>query len=256
MCSSKWRAFCGIITMSASLVAIGCGNSTATYVRSVNASNGLTKYNYTIQVGLQGVASSIPYGTEGVQPKGDNYSVNDSSGNYRPIAAGNNQMLKVTGSNNMTLFSGTQSFLANTYYTIVTLAQAPSIEVRTLTDGDVAPSGGDFKLRFMQVAPIAGTVDIYVTAQGASISGATPVLSNFQFSQVSQGYLSETAGPIEVQITAAGNPSKVLYTGIFTGAGGDLYTAYFLDPPTGGPSTTNSLLLVQDPALTSTSSKM
>lgn len=252
MCSSKWRAFCGTITLSASLLALGCGDSTATYVRSVNASNGLT--NYTIQVGLQGVASSIPYGTEGVQPKGDNYSVNDSSGNYRPIPAGNNQTLKVTGTGTTIYFSGTQSFVANTYYTIVTLAEAPTIGVRTLTDGDAAPSGGNFKLRLMQVAPNAGTVDVYITAQGASISGATPVLSNFQFGQVSQGYLSETAGPVQVVVTAAGNPAKVLYTGIFTGAGGDLYTAYFLDPKAGGSSTANSLLLVQDPALTSSGS--
>lgn len=254
MSSSKWRAFSGIITLSASLLALGCGNSTATYVRSVNASNGLT--NYTIQVGLQGVASDVPYGMEGVQPKGDNYSVLDSSGNYRPIAAGNNQKLAVVqGSNNTVLVSGTQSFLGNTYYTIVTLAAVNALQVRALTDGDTAPAGGSFKLRFMQVAPDAGTVDIYVTAQGASISGATPVLSNFQFGQVSQGYLSETAGPVQVVVTAAGNPAKVLYTGIFTGAGGDLYTAYFLDPKAGGSSTASSLLLVQDPALAAMTSK-
>jgi hypothetical protein len=252
---SNWRGFSGILTLSACLLAIGCGNSTASYVRSVNASNGLT--NYTIQVGLQGVASSLPYGTEGVQPKGDNYSVNDTSGNYRPIPAGTNQQVIVTTAGNTTpLVSTTQSFLANTYYTVVTLAAAPSIEVKTLTDGDVAPSSGNFKLRMMQASPTAGAVDVYVVPQGASIGGATPIVTNLQFGNAASTYSQVSAAAVQVEVTPTGNPSKVLYTGVFTGVAGNLYTAYFLDPPAGNPSKGYSLLLVQDPVMTAATSGM
>jgi hypothetical protein len=251
---SNWRGFSGILALSACLLAMGCGNSTASYVRSVNASNGLT--NYTIQVGLQGVASSLPYGTEGVQPKGDNYSVNDTSGNYRPIADGTNQKVIVTNSANTALVSGTQSFLANTYYTIITLAPAPSIELRTLTDGDVAPSSGNFKLRMMQASPTAGAVDVYVVPQGASIGGATPIVTNLQFGNAASTYSQASAAAVQVEVTPTGNPAKVLYTGVFTGVAGNLYTAYFLDPPANNPSKGYSLLLVQDPVLTAATSGM
>ncbi|MGC1781810.1 MAG: DUF4397 domain-containing protein [Acidobacteriaceae bacterium] len=251
---SNWRGFSGILALSACLLAMGCGNSTASYVRSVNASNGLT--NYTIQVGLQGVASSLPYGTEGVQPKGDNYSVNDTSGNYRPIADGTNQKVIVTNSANTALVSGTQSFLANTYYTIITLAPAPLIELRTLTDGDVAPSSGNFKLRMMQASPTAGAVDVYVVPQGASIGGATPIVTNLQFGNAASTYSQASAAAVQVEVTPTGNPAKVLYTGVFTGVAGNLYTAYFLDPPANNPSKGYSLLLVQDPVLTAATSGM
>ncbi len=245
---SKWRGFCGIGILSASLLMLGCGSSTPSYVRSVNASNGLS--NYTVQVGLQGVASSLPYGTEGVQPKGDNYSVNDTSGAYRPIPAGAKQKVVVYTTPGSPLASGTQSFLAKSYYTVVTLAAAPSIEVQTLTDGDVAPSSGDFKVRLVQASPTAGAVDVYFTAQGASVGGSSPLFGNFQFGQVAAQYAQQSATAVEVQVTPAGNPAKILYTGVFTAVAGDIYTAYFLDPPMTNPSKGYSLLLVVDPTLT------
>ena len=251
---SKWRGFCGISILSASLLMLGCGSSTPSYVRGVNASNGLS--NYTIQVGLQGVISSLPYGTEGVQPKGDKYSVNDNSGAYRPIPAGATQNVIVSTSANPKLATGTQSFLAKSYNTVVTLAAAPSIELRTLTDGDVAPASGDFKVRMVQASPTAVAVDIYLTAQGASIGGSSPLLSNFQFGQVAAQYAQETAATVEVQVTPAGNPAKILYTGVFTAVAGDVYTAYFLDPPMTSPSKGYGLLLVVDPTLTASTSGM
>ena len=246
--NSTRRGFCGIILLAASLALLGCGDGTVFYVRSVNASNGLK--GYTVQVGVTGIVASLPYGTEGVQPKGQ-YSTTDTSGNYRELGAGANQKVTVyTTPGSTPLASETQSFLKNTYYTVVTLAQAPSITLRTLADGDTAPPSGDFKVRMLQASTTSGPVDVYFTASGANVSG-TPAISNLQFGQVTQQYYSEAAGTVEIQITPAGNPSTILYSGVATVTAGANYTAYFLDPPSinGVSPAIFGLLLVKDPVL-------
>lgn len=251
--NSTRRGFCGIILLAASLALLGCGDGSVSYVRSVNASNGLK--GYTVQIGVTGIVASLPYGTEGVQPKGQ-YATTDTSGNYRAIGAGSSQKVTVyTTPGSAPLASATQSFLSNTYYTVVTLAPAPGISLVTLTDGDTAPPSGDFKVRVLQASTTSGPVDIYFTAQGGNVGG-TPAVSNLQFGQVTPKYIPETAGTVEVQITPAGNPSTVLFSGVFTPAAGANYTAYFLDPPSvnGVSPAIFGLLLVKDPVLTATGS--
>lgn len=250
---STRRSFCGLILLATSLALLGCGNGSVSYVRSVNASVGLT--GYTIQVGVTGIVSSLPYGTEGVQPQGE-YNVTDTSGNYRAIGAGSNQKVIVyTTPGSTPLASETQSLLKNSYYTVVTLAQAPNVSLVTLTDGDTAPPSGDFKIRMLQASTTSGPVDVYFTPQNGTISGS-PAISNLQFGQVTQKYYPEAAGTVEIQITPAGNPTNVLFSGVFTPSAGANYTAYFLDPPSmnGVSPAFFGLLLVKDPVLTSTGS--
>lgn len=247
----NWRGLCGVLAISASVAVLGCGDSPVSYVRTVNGSNGLS--NYTLQIGVQGVASSVPYGTVGVQPKGDNYSVNDSSGNYRPIPTGTNQKVLITTTNNTVLSSTTQSFVAKTYYTVVTFGASASPGIKILTDGDAAPSSGDFKLRLMNTATQTGTVDVYVTAQAAPISGP-PVASGLQPGQATSSYVNVAAGAVEFQVTPAGNPAKILFTGLVNTTAGNLYTGYFFDPPMNNPAKGPGLLLTPDPAIAATSS--
>src|SRR6185312_783703 len=167
----KWRSFCGIFTLAASLVTLGCGNSGNSNVRAVNASPGLS--NFTVFVGQTGIASSLPYGTEGIQPKGQ-YASTDSSGNYRIVGAGANQPASVYGSNlkSAPLTTTKQSFLKNSYYTLVTLGAAPSIHLQILVDTNVTPPSGEYQLRFMDASPEAGAIDVYITAVGGSVVGA------------------------------------------------------------------------------------
>ena len=65
---SKWRGVCGILSLTASLATLGCGSSGNSFVRAVNASQGLS--SFTIQAGQTGIVSGLPYGTEGVQQQG------------------------------------------------------------------------------------------------------------------------------------------------------------------------------------------
>lgn len=236
-----------VLALSSSLLLLGCGTSNS-YVRTVNASPGLT--SYTVQVGVIGVASSLPYGTEGVQPE-QQFTATDSSGNYRAVGAGKAQNVIVYQTPGSPLVTGTHDFLKNSYYTVVTLGTAPSVGVMTLQDGDTAPSGGNYKLRMVQTAGTTPDVDIYITAQGAGIGGATPILSDFHFGQTTPQYLELPAGPREIQVTPHGNPANIIYSGNFTADAGSIYTGFFLNPPTQS-STTYGFLLVKDPVNTTT----
>jgi len=242
----KWRGFYGAVTLAASLGFLGCGNSGNTFVRVVNASPGLS--NFSVVVGQTGVASSLPYGTEGVTPKGDNYSVTDSSGNYRPVGAGSNMATKVIGTQGSTaLATATQTYRKNGQYTIVSIAPAPSIQLQILTDSNVSPPSGQYQLRFMDTSVRSGAIDVYITAAGGTVVGATPVIANINF----QGVVTnpQSPGTLEIQVTPHGNQADVLAKMPFSPAGGKDYSVFFLDPPNSG-SLAYGILVVNDPIST------
>jgi hypothetical protein len=251
MMYSKWRGVCGILSLTASLAMLGCGSSGNSFVRAVNASQGSP--GFTIQAGQTGIVGGLPYGTEGVQQQGQ-YSTLDTSGNYRPLGAGSNQALTVYSSPGTVLASMKQSFLKNTFYTIVVIAPVPNMEFQVLTDDNTAPTSGDYNLRVMDASTQAGAVDIYITAVGAGVGG-NPVVGNIQFQQVVK-IPQLPPGTLEVQVTPAGNPSKVLAIQPFSPAAGKDYSIFFLDPPNGsiapdppgGPGTNQyGVLVVNDP---------
>ena len=223
MCS-KWRALCGTLSLAVSLTLLGCGVKGNSYVRVVNASQGLS--NFTVVAGQTQVVAGLAFGTEGVQQQGQ-YSTIDMSGNYRPLGAGNSQPLYVYTTPGTNLVTTTQSFLKSTPYTIVLEGTAPSSEFQVLTD-NTAPSGGG--LRVMDTSTMAGSVDVYITAVGAN-PGGTPAVGNMNYQQVTNPYLAPVSGSLEVQVTPAGNPSKVLAIQPFSPASGKTYSIFVLDPP-------------------------
>ena len=221
---SKWRGLCGILSLAGSLTLLGCGISGNSYVRVVNASQGLS--GFTVVAGQTQLVAGLPFGTEGIQQQGQ-YSAIDSSGNYRPLGAGNGQALYIYSNPGTKLVSTTQSFIKSTPYTIVVEGTSPEFQV--LTDG-TGPSGGG--LRVMDTSTMAGAVDVYITAVGAT-PGGTPAVSNMTYQQVTNPYLASTSGSLEVQVTPAGNPGKVLAILPYTFASGKTYSIFVLDPPNG-----------------------
>lgn len=242
MVYSKWRNLCGILSLTASLAMLGCGSNGNSFVRAVNASQGAP--GFTIQAGQTGIVSGLPYGTEGVQQQGQ-YAGIDATGNYRPLGAGDNQPLIVYSTPGTTLASTMQSFLKNTFYTIVVEAPSPNIEFQTLIDDDTAPTSGNYSLRVMDASTEAGPVDVYITAAGAPVGGS-PIVGNMQYQGVTNPYLQLSPGTLEVQVTPAGNPSKVLASAAFSPAAGKVYSIFFFDPSVAG-GTNYKVLVVNDP---------
>lgn len=243
----KWRGLCGILTLAASLAIMGCGSSSNSNVRAVNASPGFAPF--TFQVGQTGFASSLPYGTEGVQPAGQ-YATVDTSGKYRQVSAGANQnVITFAAPGSTPLASEKVSLLTNGSYTIVSIGASPSMALATLTDNGAAPPSGQAGVRFMNTANSTGPVDVYVTAVGAAPGGST-LAHNIGFNQPTT-YLPQATGTLEIQITRTGS-SQALVTAPFSPAGGQNYSVFFLDP---APGTGYKLLIINDPISTTAAKK-
>lgn len=249
----NWRSICGTISLAASLALLGCGSTTTSNVRAVNASPGFAPFTFQVsQIGI----GSIPYGTEGVQPKGDNYSKIDSSGNYRIVGTGTNQPVSTYVTPGTTVVSVKQTLVKNASYTIVSYGSSPTMGLAVLTDNNSAPAGGQYNLRFLNYAS-HGPVDVYITAVGSVPSG-TPTIGNVDFNNQSLGYLPLPPGTWTMQITQAGDPSIVLATAPFSPAGGQIYSVFFVDPNAAQPPPNSGLagygiLVVNDPISTTTS---
>ena len=254
---SKWRGLCGILSLAGSLTLLGCGVNGNSYVRVVNASQGLSG-NFTVVAGQTQLVAALPFGTEGVQQQGQ-YTTTDTSGNYRPLGAGNNQPLYVYSTPGTKLASTTQSFIKGTPYTIV--LESTALEFQVLTDNNTAPSSGNYSLRVMDASTMAGAVDVYITSVGGT-PGGNPAVGNMTFQQVTNPYLQLSPGTLEVQVTPAGNPTKVLSKTLFSPVAGKIYSLFFLDPPNPSapivpppnppaPAGTNTygVLVTNDPAM-------
>lgn len=128
--------------------------------------------------------------------------------------------LVVTASGDSTVLASTEmTFAVDTQYAVVF---TPRNNLIVLFDTVSAPPPGEVLFRLVNIAPGGGAVDVYVTTTGLDdLTGQTPVVSNLASEAVSP-YLSYTPGPTRITITAAEDPSTVLYgtgTGDATEAG-------------------------------------
>ena len=91
------------------------------------------------------------------------------------------------------------------------------------------------KTRFVNGAPSAASVDIYVLFPGDLIDDFTPSVPNVVF-QFDSGYSVTPAGDFEITVTVAGDPSQVLIptTAVTLNSGG-VYTYIARDSAPGGP---------------------
>ena len=76
-------------------------------------------------------------------------------------------------------------------------------------------------------------MDIYVTAPGADIEAALPVLTGVEFGDVAD-YLEVPAGDYQVRVTPAGTKVVAIDSGALTLESGQVRTAIAVDAPGGG----------------------
>ena len=246
----NWRGFCGILTLVVSLAVLGCGNTSTSSVRAVNASPGFAPF--TFQAAQIGFAAGLPYGTEGVQPKGQ-YATLDASGNYRIVGTGMNQTFATYVTPGTVLATAKQTLVKNGFYTVVSIGSSPTMGVVVLTDNDSAPPSGQYKLRFVNYSGYVA-VDVYITAVGA-IPAGNPTIGNVGFNNPI--YQPFSPGTLEIQITPQGNQSTVLATAAFSPAAGQIYSVFFVDPNASQPPPNSGLTgfgisIVNDPVSTTT----
>ncbi|NVK55521.1 MAG: DUF4397 domain-containing protein [Alteromonadaceae bacterium] len=89
----------------------------------------------------------------------------------------------------------------------------------------------EVKVRIIHASPAAGSVDIYVTADG-EITGVDPAFAGVDYSTdalAETGYVGLAAGDYVVTVTAAGTKDGAIETGVLSLAAGNIYTAVAVD---------------------------
>lgn len=99
--------------------------------------------------------------------------------------------------------------LANgTEYSLLAVGALADIEPLLLTDNN-RKVATEAKVRLVHASTLAGNVDIYVVAAGASIANATPAFANIPF-KADTGYVSLAAGDYDVIITPTGTKTEAI----------------------------------------------
>lgn len=118
-------------------------------------------------------------------------------------------------------------------YTVIASGLAAEITPIVLLDDNSTPAAGNARVRAIHGAPGAPAVDVYVTAPGADIETALPVLTGVEFGDVGE-YLDVPAGDYQVRVTPAGTKVAAIDSGTLTLESGDVRTAIAVDAPGGG----------------------
>jgi hypothetical protein len=152
---------------------------------------------------------------------------------YLETSAGDHN-LKVNAAGTTTTVIDADATLADgTDYTVIASGLVAAIEPIVLEDDNSAPAAGNVRVRAIHGAPSAPAVDVYVTAPGADLNAATPVLTNVAFGDVAE-YLEVPAGDYQVRVTPAGTKTVAIDSGTLTLASGQVRTAIAVDAPGGG----------------------
>ena len=161
---------------------------------------------------------------------------------YYPAYAGNRQLaVRRTADTTVRLLDAAIPITANTDHTVLAVGSA-TITALVLTDDNAAPGAGNVKIRAVNAATAAGTVDVYVTAPGASIAAIAPTFAGVA-PRTASGYLERAAGAVQVRFTTAGTKTVVRDVALGTLAAGTIRTVVLLEAAAGGTPLTSSVLI-------------
>ncbi|MBC7843898.1 MAG: DUF4397 domain-containing protein [Gemmatimonadaceae bacterium] len=125
---------------------------------------------------------------------------------YSPIQTGTRSLVLKRTADTTAIVATFPLTIANAAdYTVYATggAAASAITAFVTTDTNTTPALGTVRVRVVHVAPSAGNVDVFVTAVGADLSLATPVLTNVPYRGLA--YLPSVApGTYQVRAVPAG----------------------------------------------------
>lgn len=131
-------------------------------------------------------------------------------------------------------------------YTVIAVGRLAQIEPLLLQDDRTPPAPGELRLRVVHGHPLAGQVDLYVTAPGADLALAAPTLAGLSFKDAS-GFLDVPAGRYQARLTPAGARDVVYDSGPLDLPAGALLTLVAAESG-GGASPVTLLGLTGDAA--------
>jgi hypothetical protein len=151
--------------------------------------------------------------------------------------------VKVAAANTMTsVINANLTLQPAVRYSVLAVNTLANIEPLIATD-DARRLATAGKLRLIHASPTAANVDIYITAQGASIAAIPPTLGNVPF-KANTGFVQLAPGNYTVTVTPAGSKSPAIGPVDVTLDAGGIYTAVARDPLPG--SANLGLILLDD----------
>jgi hypothetical protein len=129
-----------------------------------------------------------------------------STAPYAAVLAGSRTfVVKRTADTTSTVASLPFTSVANQDQTVYAVGGANSTAVTALVTDDVntAVAAGQGRIRFVQLSPTAGAVDVFITAVGADLAAATPTFTSVAYRGAS-AYVNVPAGTYQVRAVPAG----------------------------------------------------
>lgn len=169
----------------------GGGDSSTAQMRLLNASIGYAALDMSVDSTT--VNSAVAYAGVG------------SYADVKTSATGTEIQSNSVGS---TLASSTPTLAAGSHYAMIAYGSAGSLQTTLLQEDQEAPASGKSKLLVLNLAPDAGSMDVYVTGADETLDTASTVASGIAAGSGS-GYVSLNSGTFRVRLTAAGSKSDV-----------------------------------------------
>jgi hypothetical protein len=178
-------ALAGLLILISSL---GCGTSTNTRVRLVNASPDSNGLELLLDSNTSGAVTGVTFGTASKY-------VTLSSGAHA-VQVKDPNAGSAPPSQNLNFVSGTDTtILASSQYALLNVVQ--------LKDNNTAPTTGDVKIRVINTALSIGPVDVYILSAGTFPGNGIPTYTNVAY-QAATGYTEVAAGTYQVYFVPAG----------------------------------------------------
>jgi uncharacterized protein DUF4397 len=156
-----------------------------------------------------------------------------ASSSYLETSAGDHNLKVNAAGTSTTAIDADVTLADGTDYTVIASDLVAQITPIVLQDDNSAPAAGNARVRAIHGAPSAPAVDVYVTAPGADLTTATPVLTGVEFGDVAN-YLEVPAGEYQVRVTPAGTKLVAIDSGALTLESGQVRTAIAVDAAGGG----------------------
>jgi hypothetical protein len=160
---------------------------------------------------------------------------------YYPAYVGNRQFaVRRTADTSVHVLDAAVSVAANADHTVIGVGSGATTTALVLTDDNAPPAAGNIKVRAVN-ATSGATVDVYVTAQGASIATIAPTFANLAPRSAS-AYVERVAGAFQVRFTTAGTKIVVRDVSVASVGAGGIRTVVLLEAAAGGSPFTSATL--------------
>lgn len=187
-----------------------------------------------VNVRVDGVPLGVNIAYAGVAP----------ASQYYAAYAGNRQFLvQRTADTSVHALDVPVSVAADEDYTVIGLGSMTAAEALVITDDNAAATAGNIRVRAVNAAVAAGDVDVYVTAQGASIATIAPTFANLA-PRAASSYVERAAGAFQVRFTTAGTKTVVRDVSVTAAnaPAGAIRTIVLLEAAAGGTPLSSTVL--------------